>query len=287
MCFGACGGGGGGGGEGGRIYCALFKFRGTLEVTELSCKTQHKPFKKLMIDSLGKAALVLTLIEAPKIGMYYTTIICLQRMRNSDILSSRDRLSHALGCYKKRSFLSSFFIQGLSIFSRHYLTSERILFSTSRGTRTVYRHCTRVFRFSSNFCLFFAAHQWKMKTLVCLTLLCLAVGAYSSYSKSEFMRLTNQMRQTYCNSDEALADYIGSQCYDLLYYGETYGDAVNLCQNCCVRISEAFKSCAGDSDADGLTQICVDTTGVCGAAFINAMAASTVLLMATLAYLLL
>ena len=40
---------------GGRIYCALFKFRGTLEVTELSCKTQHKPFKKLMIDYLGKA----------------------------------------------------------------------------------------------------------------------------------------------------------------------------------------------------------------------------------------
>ena len=126
------------------------------------------------------------------------------------------------------------------------------------------------------------------------------------------MRLTNQIRQDYCDSDAALADYLGSQCFDLLANGETNEDAINLCQNCCVRIAEVFESCVGNTNANEFAQLCVDVVGVCGgpsgpaggtggggdnnptsggggcsSAFINAMAASTVLLMATLAYLLL
>ena len=124
-----------------------------------------------------------------------------------------------------------------------------------------------------------------MKTAICLTLLCLAVGAYCTGAADNiFRKAINGIHKRQSCLDPSSFVPTGCQASDVT-------DEF-LCLNCCQGTLRYLLECSADQDeaqmaADANESYCKSQYGVCGggAAF-NIIAASTVMLLAKFAYVL-
>ena len=129
-----------------------------------------------------------------------------------------------------------------------------------------------------------------MKTLVCLMLLCLAVGAYCD--------------KTVDCDGTSFAEYIGAKCDETITLLEDAEnpleeDVAFTCNECCTRAVEYYTACGGGNATEVTTgcvaaavffpsvEGCAGPSGsASGAALLGAIAVPVVLMIAKLAYLL-